>query len=533
MHDGIRKELLDKELIPAYHRIKQWLNVIKTDYGKGSQGQAMVEQYLDDYYRRIVLRKNKDENDKFDPLFRNITNAFSFLALGYKPTGWMRSAYYNAQTTMLESLAESAITTKVSDIDAKTLNIPTASDMAKANALIFTDYAKIYRLGKKFSIINSSEMDAIESIFTTMADKHAGRNQIAQIGNYYSDMLSRLVSMAAFMIHDGSYDAHTFNKETNELFYDVTKDKRFYDKGEWIGDREHTMFNDLYKSLVRDNLVKDNKMQVGYDFRDANTRFKWYTDKFIIGSMDEYQKTLMGQTALGAMAMQFRNFLPDKVFNLIGPNMLTSYGAVRDIRVNADNVEEVYRKQVEMEGSVISVLQYFNDVLKVIRYKDMTLKELNESLSPIRRHNLAKEVLRATFITTIVLGLYAAVKAGMTDRDRDKLEFLWSELASWRVVTDFKEVFPISRVLNDIWALMSGNYAWQKMLLRYTGPANDTIWYFELFTENDTMLYTAKEQKKKKDMDEKELLEYETKRLRSKEAKRRNDATKEMLGIEE
>lgn len=529
IHDGVRKELLDTELIPAYHRIQQWLNVIKYEFGRGSKGQEVVEEYLDDYYNRIVLRKNRDENDKIDPFIRNLQNTFSFLALGYRPTVWMRSAYYNMQAQMLESTAKT-VTTLISKEEAKTLNVPGVSDMAKANAVLMTDFAKIMALGKKFSIINVSEMDAIDSIFTTMTEKSLVRNQIAQIGNYYSDMISRLVAMTAFMIKDGSYDAHSFNKETGELSYDITKDERFYKDGNWINEDAKIIFADLHKSLMNDGLIKDNKVLVGYDFRDANTRFKWYADKFIIGSMDEYQKALLGQTAIGALAIQFRNYLPDKLFNLLGSNRLTSYGAVREIRMNADNEVEVIRKQMEIEGSLASWWYYLSDVYKVVRSGDMTLSELNESLSPMRRHNMAKTLMQAVFLTTIVTGLTLLVKAGMSDKDRKKLEFLWSELAAWRAVTDLNEtsILPISRMISDIWSLLTGEANWSRSL-RYIGPVYDAKWYLELLTDYDDLLLTTRQQKSINDMNEKELQEYLEQIRRRKQTKERNDKTRELF----
>lgn len=533
IHDGVRKELLDTELIPAYHRIKQWLNTIKFEYGRGGKGQEIVEQYLDDYYNRVVLRQNRDENDKIDPLIRNMQNTFSFLALGYRPTVWMRSAYYNMQSMMLEGMAKS-VTSMISVDEAKTLNVPGAGDMAKANAVLLTDFAKIQRLGKKFSIINSSEMDAIESIFTTMTDKNAFRNQVAQLGNYYSDMLARLVAMTAFMIKDGSYNAHTYNKETGELEYDVTKDNRFYENGDWKSEDAKTIFNDLHRSLMNDGLIKNDKMLVGYDFRDANTRFKWYADKFIIGSMDEYQKALMGQTAIGALAMQFRNYLPDKLFNLFGSNRLTSYGAVREVRMNADNEIEVIRKQIEIEGSVASWWYYLGDVFKVVRTQDKTLKELHEELSPIRRQNMAKTAMRAVFLTSIMLGLYMLVKAGMSDRDRKKLEFLYSELLSWRAITDLNEgaILPLSKLISDTWSIMTGQANWTRAL-RYSGLWYDGMWYMELFTDYDDLLLTTKEKKHVNDMNEKELEEYRDKMRRRRETEARNKSTRELYSEED
>jgi len=521
MHDGIRKVLIDTRLNPVYDNIKIWFKVIKEEFGKGNKGQAVAEEYLDDFYNRVVLRRNKDENDKVDAVIRNALHTFSFVALGYRPTVWMRSAYYNMQNMFVEGLA-TKINTSINDEVADQLKLPTVSDMGKANAIIMTDFAKIYALGKKFSVINSSEMEAIDSIFTTKIDRHGFKNQMSQIGNYYSDIIARLITMTAFMIHDGSYEAHSYDIDNNELSYDVTKDKRFYRDGNWISEDAKIIYNKMESDIKSVGLHRNDKIYVGYDFKDANTRFKWYADKFVIGSMDEYQKVLLGQTAFGAIAMQFRNYLPDRLFNLVGSTRKTLYGTTRSIRINSDNEVEVIKKQIEIEGMFTSWIGFFDDVVKVVKIKDYTWDELKENMSPMRRQNMTKSVIQAVLLTSVVLGIYVLAKAGLSDRDKRKLEFLYSELIAWRPVTDaFENLLPISKLLSDIWGIMTGEGNWNKML-RYTMPVYDILWYTELVTEWDDLLMTNRQRKKLKDMTEKEQEEYRRKR---EENKRRREKT--------
>ena len=522
MHDGIRKVLIDTRLIPMYDNVKVWFNMIKEEFGKGSQGQRVAEEYLDDYYNRVVLRRNRDENDKVDAFIRNATHLFSFVALGYRPTVWMRSAYYNMQNMFVEGVA-TKVSSSINEEVAEQLKLPSISDMSKANAVIMTDFAKIYALGKKFTVINSSEMEAIDSIFTTKMDRHGFKTQLSQVGNYYSDIIARLITMTAFMIRDGSYEAHTYDKDKNELSYDVTKDKRFYKDGNWINENAKIIYNKMEKDIKSVGLERDGKIYVGYDFRDANTRFKWYADKFVIGSMDEYQKVLLGQTAFGAMAMQFRNYLPDRLFNLFGSTRKTMYGTTRSIRINADNEVEVIRKQIEIEGAFTSWLSFFDDVVKVIKHKDLTWQELKENMSPMRRQNMAKSAIQAVLLTSIVLAIYMLAKSGLSDRDRKKLEFLWSELVAWRPITDMFEtsILPISKVISDIWSIMTGEGNWNRMM-RYTMPVYDILWYTELVTEWDDILMTNRQKKKLSDMTEKEQEEY---RLRREEVKRKREKT--------
>lgn len=513
-HDSVRKIELENRLVPLYNNILQWMNVLKYEF---NQKNEYTERFLNEYYERIVLRKNRDPNKKMDKLIRNGLNLFSFVALGYRPVVWIRSGYYNLQNTMIQAIA-TQVFDKIPEND--TLNFPNATHFAKANKLFFTDFSKIYQLGKLTSIINSSEMDAIQSIFTTVTDRNAFRTQLAQLGNYYTDVASRLMTMTAFMLKDGSYDAHSFNKQTNTLKYDKTKDKRFYENGKWKSDNDKLLFDTLLKLQQEVGLAtSEADMKIGYTFEDANDRFKWFNDKYIIGSMDEYQKILLGNTAMGALFTQFRNYLPDKAFNILSSRRNTSYGAVREVVMNDDNELEVIKKQLEIEGTGASLWYMLEDVWKVVRYKDAKLSDIN--LTPMQQHNLGVVTAKAVLFTSIFLGLKMMVDEGLSDRDKDKLQWLYGELLAFNMYEElYSNIMPVSGLLDNLMSMITGKANWTRML-KYTGPVYDAIWALELLTDTDDILINQKSRKRVNDMNEKELTEYRKKQAILKEKRRK------------
>lgn len=529
MHDGIRKTELENRLLPTYNNVLEWLNYIKYDLGKGQKSQQTTELFLEQYYQRIVERKNNDQGKKYEAIIRNGLNMFSFVALGYRPVVWMRSGYYNLQNATLGSIASMA--SNINTEEARRLKFPTPTDVTSAHAKFFTDFAKIHQLGKKFSIINSSEMDAIESIFTTSTDRHMFRSQLAQLGNYYTDMASRLITMTAFMIRDGSYDAHGYDIDTNTLTYDRTKDKRFFKDGKWVDAQAEMIFGALVKDQVDQGLAtSESDMIVGYDFGDANDRFKWYSDKYIIGSMDEYQKVLLGNTAFGAMATQFRNYLPDKAFNFMGSTRMVSYGAVREVAMNGDNELEVIKRQIMIEGTAASMWGMLSDVYQLAKMNQLTPEGIDRmfaEMDPMRKHNLGLSIAKGVFFALIVGGLAMMAKAGLSDRDRDKLQWTFSELLTFNFYEELmSNLIPISSLIDNVMSLVTGQANWTRAM-KYTGPVYDTIWLLELLTDKDDILQNYKTRKRVSDMNKKELeahvIEVKAKRdLREKLAREQN-----------
>lgn len=524
--DNIRKITIEQKVIPAYNTALQWMHIMKNEYGLS---QYNTQDYLEQYYERIVERKNRDPETKLAAASRTAISLYSFISLGFRPTVWMRSTYYNTQNQVIGALASSA--SNFMTPEEKQLNFPEPADMVKANALMVTEFHKIYALGKKFSIINASEVDVVESIFTTKVDRSPFKQNVAHIGNYYSDMAARLVTMVGFMLHDGSYDAHVFDSQTGELKYDVRKDKRFYKDGKYKSDDAKRIHQDIIEYQKRQNLLDDNGNQiVGYDFEEANTRFKWYVDKYVIGSMDEYQKILLGNTYVGQLFTQFRTYLPDKIFNFAGSRRMSFYGATRKVAMTEDEQVQVIKEQIRNEGSIASLWHLFKDVVDVSRMNGFSFKQLADTVinsDPVTKYNLSVSVQRAIMFVTVMAALKLMMDKGMSDRDRNKLQFLYGNLLLWQEWEDIKAgAMPISGLIDNIMSIVTGEGNWKRMLLRYTGPVNDAIWYYELLTDNNDVMPNQKTRKKIAEMNEKEKKLYYEKRERDRQ-KRLKDLEEE------
>lgn len=483
VHDAHRLIEFENNVLPTFRAVRQWIDIVEKEY---SVSQKYTKLFVDEYYDRIVSRTNQDQKtDKLNAVLKNTASAYSFASLGYRPVLWFRSFYFNFQNQMLISIAESAV--------ADNSNFPSGKHMAEAYKLFATDFSKIYQLARKYTIINQSELEVIDSVFTTMTDKNLWRGQIAQLGNYYTDAAARMITMTAFMLKDGTYKAHTFNQETNTLKYDYKLDPRYYKDGKFLDANTEALFNNNLLELINDNLATDkDDMIAAYTFRESNTRFKWYSDKYIIGTMDEYQSMLMGNTTMGRLMTQFRFFMSDKLFNVIGSKRNVSYGTVTSPFENEDGDLMFVNNQITIEGTGASYWRLMTDVVKVVRYKDYTFKQLSEEFAaetPEIKKMRVLGAMKAIFFTAAVAGI-AMMGKGLNDRDKNKLSFLYSELMSFRMIMEvFTNVIPLSSIIDSMMSIVTGTGKWTD-IIRYIGPANDAVWGMELFGDNKNIRKT-------------------------------------------
>jgi len=81
-----------------------------------------------------------------------------------------------------------------------------------------------------FQLVNRTERDLIDSPWLNVANKgNILNDQWAHITNWASDAEARLVGMAGWMIHEGSWDAYSLN-EKGDIQYDIKKDERYYNE---------------------------------------------------------------------------------------------------------------------------------------------------------------------------------------------------------------------------------------------------------------------------------------------------------------
>jgi hypothetical protein len=405
---------------------------------------------------------------KANEVTRTLLHGFSFFSLGYKPLIWMKSFVFNELNTTVNSLASSISNIGIDDVENRNQYFG-AKDFLKAHTLLTTPsgFRKARRLAYLFQLIDSNERDMLESPWRVRTDRNIFQEKFAHLGNWGTDAYARMVAMAAQMIKEGSWEAYSYNAKEDETLYDEKKDRRFYDESgrELKEQGQHAIRKDLIGRLREQGIQEDEKkLTRGHDYILANN-FMYLSDRFVIGSMGNLSKNLLGNHFLGQMFTQFRLFSWAKLQNAgIGMDVRsgqdkntiagTVFKAIKD-----ENGEWIsVREQQLIEGAWQS---WGRAYAEMVRFHRMSPKEFWKSSSPQTRMNLARSVVQATMLAIV----YALIK-GFDDPD-DEIRFNWmlSDLSTTLLVGEFfKNPFPmVSNGMKIIDAAFERDNFWSKI----------------------------------------------------------------------
>ena len=485
MMDMERTRVFDEKVVPVYNDCMAIANFVERNIGTS---QRNTKDFMEEYYNLVVEHKRRDQTEgdkltaKAAPVVRSVLALNSFVSLAYRPVVWLKSAYFNEQSSYISAFSNAVANLGVKN--GNVLDMPSPKAVTEAHKLIFADYHKVWALAQKMQLINGSQRDAIENVFLNVADKHLFKQQIAHIGNWYTDAAARAMSMVSYMLMDGSYAAHQYNEDTGELTYDVKKDRRFYgtEKDEKMYDGWDKVHEAIMDKQGDQGLLKDGRQVIGYDFEEINKRMKWYSDKYIIGSMDEYQRTMLGNYFAGAAISQFRGFSFDKIWNAVSLSRIkTEYGG-HMIPVQDENGEWItVEQQMNMEGT----LRSFISAAWELRKAESWSRDMWQDMDPIRRKNISSAIPKVA----IFLLVAATIKAlDLGDRDKRKMSWMFSEIFIFNTLRNiYDNPVPVIASLKDIGQMVFGNKRWEK-LYRFVGPVNDVIWVYELASDHDEVV---------------------------------------------
>jgi hypothetical protein len=260
--------------------------------------------------------------------------------------------------------------------------------------------------------------------------------------------------MVAIMKKDGTWDAYSYDEKTGDAIYDEKKDRRFYDENgkAKTSKGEHAIRNKIREELIYQGLQSEDesKLTRAYDFNIVDGTMKWYADKYIIGTMDEVSKPIIGNRFVGAALSNFRVFSFSRIFNagVYGESRKTtrgsSYKAVQDEDGTWISVKDV----IEIEGAYQSFNKAFN------AFKNMDNKNIAEwwkSADDITKFNISK-----TFVQMALWGLmYGLVKGAW---DKDKFSWLYTDIFIGPAVSDVVtgSPFPTWNIVSDFMNSASG-----------------------------------------------------------------------------
>lgn len=450
---GIRKEVYENNVLPVYNSVRTILKM----YDAPTDGSQRIAQtnnlkWAEEYFARNILRTNLENKynvpiyakfgTKFNPdgtiknngigvdgqvSFTNMGRGFigglSFLTLGYSAGVGFKSFIFNEMQLLSNSLASSIAGLSFGSAALPGLPEVHAAHMIIAEALTnphVPEFKKMMELGMKFQLIHGTERDLIENPMINLTNKNLFQSAYAHWFNQITDSASRLIAMTAIMKKDGSWDAYKYDEQSGEVTYNEKLDKRFYDQSGNLKKEqgEHVLREGLRKRLVAEGSQKesDKELKTGYDYELINGKFKWYADKYIIGTMDESYKPIIGNRLAGAMVSQFKIFSFARLFNLgifakeRKSTLGVSYKAVKDENGNWISVKEL----MAIEGALQSV----GKALRALNNQNNeSLSQWWENANPTTKLNLAKTLIQVGMFA-FILGMVKGFSAGDDNKEK-------------------------------------------------------------------------------------------------------------------
>ena len=373
-------------------------------------------QFID----RLVHNKLQDTDESFSIMGYPIMakqamniglKSVGFLAMGYRPWLGVKSHVFNELQGWVTSFANGIAGNEYFG----------PSEFLAAHNVVFTDYKKAQVLADRMHLTNGQESDLVNNPFKMVTDRNLGNSQYSNITNYMSDVYARRVVMVAQMMKEGSWDAYTYNEETGEVDYDETKDRRMYDEDGKITPQGQAVKGFIKKKLIEDGLqnADEEKLSRGHDY-ESGQLFKYLSDKYVIGSMDNKAKSMLGNHYFGRAFGQFRLFSVDKFWNLgldAASRQSVFGGTIKAIQDENGNWI-AKREMIEIEGQLQSLGAAFAAMRNL---GNQNLSEWWQNAGPVRRANIARIGMKIAFTSM----LYALIRGMFDDDDWMQQRFAW------------------------------------------------------------------------------------------------------------
>jgi hypothetical protein len=174
---------------------------------------------------------------------------------------------------------------------------------------------KVEALNRMYQVVNVSERDVLNHFRNNITKRNFTETDMQMIFHFFGDHFTQLVGFVAQMKKEGTWDAHSYDKKTGQVSYDVKKDKRFYEvrqgesSGVFTADGE-LLLNDLMKQQIKEEYHVPNDVGPthAYSQRDEN-RLKIITNRFIGELSDPQYKNAASNISLARSFMSMKNWM--------------------------------------------------------------------------------------------------------------------------------------------------------------------------------------------------------------------------------
>lgn len=430
----VRNKYYEQDVLPIVNGIKTMLKDIETNKDFATSG---LIDYINLYTKLGVEGRRYKMKGKLGRKLDN-TMALSMSVAGpLVMAGNINIGAIGLMANFMFSFIEAASS---SIVERGLYNL---SDMTKASGLFFSDYNKATQLAMDHQVVNMTERDLLSFQPKQKLKKHIFSAYYANWTNWAADFYGRTVIMIAQMIHDGSWEAYSYDKKTGEIKYNENKDKRWSNRSK--DPEQKALYDNMKKQLTFDrihNQTEEGDLMRGYDLTSSR-RFKTIADKYIIGSYDDKTRSVLANFMVGRMVLMFNNWFMTRITNAVQrgewSDELGQYTVEKD---DAGNFIPKWQR-LFVEGYMRTVTRHFGLFLRTgkVDYKNWNQTE---------KANWVKFGTNLALFTTLFL-LY---KGLVDDQDDDE-----KPIPNWRLIRNARYAYESLLVLPTLIRLINEPFA--------------------------------------------------------------------------
>lgn len=329
----------------------------------------------------------------------------------------------------------------------------TPKTLLKASAAFFTDYHKVQAINELYQVMNMEELSLLTNPQHKPFSNHPFTRHFSNIGNFASDKYARLVAVVAHMMHVGSWEAHSWDKEKRVIVYDQSKDKR------WEGERGKAALKSMIEMQKEQGMLglDDKKLVVAHDQREI-MRLKYIANKYIVGAYGAKERNMLSTHFVGRLAMLFNTYLTSRLQNAFQKAEYIQEGGWYKTRL----VDGTYITEWEsrfVEGYMNTMFtQFLPKVFYAIKDKNNVMTAWN-SLNSAQKYNLHK-----MWTMSAILMLFLLLSLGFKDPEDEERKRRKREEKSikQRISEGDMDVFEDVRIMrnfeyavHDLWVVGS------------------------------------------------------------------------------
>jgi hypothetical protein len=300
----LRKEKFDNEVIPAYNNARRIVDQMILQGGIEGQWKNL-KKFINESYLAGVEQESHvtDPNtllgkvESVSALTRTFgSSAATAFNLGMTAT----IALTNPMISFVKSVAHT-----VGDS-----HLFHTSDLLKAMPKLMSEKKLLNGIGDMYGVANMSAKNVTTDPNKSTLKKSFFKSFWMHWPVYAVDYATREWLMAAQMMRDGKFDAHSYNESTGKVEYDEKKDRQFWNPDGTQTPAQKLMRQKCKEGLIRDGWMKeeDTRLPKGYSVDTGEKGLKDISDQ-VVYNMGNDGHTNIQNFELGRQAHMFKSFV--------------------------------------------------------------------------------------------------------------------------------------------------------------------------------------------------------------------------------